>query len=84
MDYYTHSQMRIILYHVHYVMKLNQAFPIFQRVTLKTTGRPVYEASNVATDSTVLLALSPGSPPTIFFFYVRMRNRSERESLGWF
>ena len=38
--------MRIILNHVHYVMKINQAFPIFLRVSLKNTERPGYEASS--------------------------------------
>ena len=83
MDYYTHSQMRIILYYVHYIMKLNQAFPIFQRVTLKTTGRPVYEANNVATDGTVLLALSPGSPPSIFFFFFMCACLTDRKGRAW-
>ena len=36
--------MCVILNHVHYVMKINQAFPTFQHVTLKTIGRPGYEA----------------------------------------
>lgn len=37
--------MRVILNLVHYIMKLNQTFPIFQHATLKNVGRPGYKAS---------------------------------------